>query len=565
MNSFNPVHIKTYNAYQCNLNFNPETLAKIISQIYELENDPEKKYHSAGRTFKINKGFHSCNILDKKYGILEKYDELRIMVSRVQELLYNHFSTEDITFTKVKYGCLKINELWINILRKTYYNMPHNHSNHDISGNFYLKLNKNKNLDSDGALSFIHYDTVHFYLPKDVEKNNSPMIIPTENLGIIFRSHLKHVVLPHFSDEDRIGVAFNAVFDVNYTYDKIYPTPYWLPIKYNYLIKEGDVDMDPINGNKITIQLKNKLSITIPLDKTKTKEEDFVNTLLTLTEDNLKPLINQYAIDVTTYFNVKEDKIETKNSLKDDTSDESFKHIKNNTNTKQIDDYFYTENPKWTDTDHYYYEDNHSDKLIIIFSGMGGDKQPPTFIFHKFLSQYKCDKLFLRDLNYSWFLNNPNFGNSHGTENIKNLLEFIKTYIKPRHENTYTIGCSAGGFACILYGHLLNVTKCLSFAPQTVIHPKKETLFGDTRWKSQSELIKHIINENYLDLKTFVPFNMQTVLYCSNEKDRKHCDYILHDMCNIIYKDYNESHLTALEMKKDGSLKNMFDNLINPY
>ena len=230
--------------------------------------------------------------------------------------------------------------------------------------------------------------------------------------------------------------------------------------------------------------------------------------------------------------------------------------------TKNIDDYFYTENPKWSNTDHYYYEDNNSDKLIIIFSGMGGDKQPPTFIFHKFLSQYKCDKLFLIDLNYSWFLNNPNFGNQHGIEHIKNLFEFIKSYIKPRHTRTYTLGCSAGGFACILYGNLLNVTKCLSFAPQTVIHPKKEMLFGDTRWKSQSELIKSIVHEQILDLKTFIPFNMPTTLYYSNEKDRKHCEHIVHDKCEIIYKNYSGNHLTALNMKKDGSLKIIFDNLL---
>ena len=323
MNAFSSFNIKTYNAYHCNLNFNPETLAKIISQIYELENDPEKKYHSAGRTFKISKGFHSCNILDKKYGILEKYDELRIMVSRVQELLYNHFTTEDITFTKIKHGCLKINELWINILRNTDYNVPHNHANNDISGNFYLKVNKKKNLESDGALSFIHYDTIHYNLPKEVEKNNSPMIIPTENLGIIFRSHLKHVVLPHFSDEDRIGIAFNAVFDVNFTYDKIYPIPYWLPIKYNYLTKEEDINMDPVNGNNLTIEFKNKVSITVPLDITKKTNEAFVDKLLTLTNDNLKPLINQYTIDVNSYFNIKKDKIDTTHILKNKILDES--------------------------------------------------------------------------------------------------------------------------------------------------------------------------------------------------------------------------------------------------
>ena len=53
---------------------------------------------------------------------------------------------------------------------------------------------------------------------------------------------MKHIVMPHFSDEDRIGIAFNSKFDFNYHYDDIYPKPYWLPIKYTYEIDLDDYD-----------------------------------------------------------------------------------------------------------------------------------------------------------------------------------------------------------------------------------------------------------------------------------------------------------------------------------
>ena len=89
-NNFNYNTVTDLGVYSCDLNFNKETLNKICEQVYELENEPDKKFHSySSRTFKIHNGFHSVNILDEKYGILEKYEELKILVSRIQELLFN--------------------------------------------------------------------------------------------------------------------------------------------------------------------------------------------------------------------------------------------------------------------------------------------------------------------------------------------------------------------------------------------------------------------------------------------------------------------------------------------
>ena len=46
--------------------FNDNKLKDIINEIYDLES--QGKYHSnSGRTFKINKGFHSVNILELIY------------------------------------------------------------------------------------------------------------------------------------------------------------------------------------------------------------------------------------------------------------------------------------------------------------------------------------------------------------------------------------------------------------------------------------------------------------------------------------------------------------------
>ena len=116
MNTFSKSVLEDISIYTTSLEFNEQTLQNIISEIYSIEN--EKIYSSeSGRTFKINKGFHSVNLLDPKYDIFSKYPHIKILCSRVQELLTNHFKTSKINWVDNEYGTLKITEIWINILR----------------------------------------------------------------------------------------------------------------------------------------------------------------------------------------------------------------------------------------------------------------------------------------------------------------------------------------------------------------------------------------------------------------------------------------------------------------
>jgi hypothetical protein len=296
-NIFELVSLEQFVAYGASLKFNDKTLSNIIKDIYSLEG--EGKYSSqSGRTFKIHKGFHSVNVLDPKYGILEKYEYIKILCSRIQELLANYFKTtnkDKINFVDNHYGKLKITEIWINILRITDYNIPHNHAHYDISGNFYLQTITKKYNDTDGSLIFLNKSNHHYYLPPSVEKSGSiPTIHPVKNLGIIFNSYHKHIVMPHFSDEDRIGVAFNAVFDNDFNYDKLYPIPYWLPLKYEYIIKEEDIT---INGNRKTVNilLKNGKKLEWSVET----NESIVGKKISLDLNNFK---ETYTIDKNTYF-----------------------------------------------------------------------------------------------------------------------------------------------------------------------------------------------------------------------------------------------------------------------
>jgi uncharacterized protein (TIGR02466 family) len=532
---------KEYGIYQTDLNFNKCTIQNIISEIYKLETD--KMYNSKGRTFILNKGFHSCNLLDKSKINLENFQYIKLLVSRVQELLFNYFKNEQINLVNTG-GALQITEIWINILRNTDYNLPHAHYNHDISGNFYLQVNKKKYNKTDGGLVFINYDSVHYTLPNNIKDDTKAcMISPTENLGILFQSHYKHIVLPHYSDEDRIGIAFNAKYNPYFTYDDIYPLPYWLPIKYTHKVKQDD-----IIDNKLHIKFKN--NVLLKLDLIDNNCDNIINKPINLGENTMNQFISQYTIDKNKYFKIEKDIQETS---EDGTID-------NNTTENLIDDYFKNDGP-WNNTDHYHYENNNSDKLLIIFSGMGGNNQPPTFIFYNFLKSYNCDKLFLRDLSYTWYLNNDNFDNKT-KDKFNNLLNFINGFKKHRHKKVYTIGCSAGGYAAILYGHNLNVNKCIAFAPQTFLISEKKKKMNDYRWIKNCEIVENCVDKKLLLLSNIIPFNMETNIYFSDDLDELHCQEIKHNKTNLI-KIGQKNHLTALIMKQNGMLKIVIDNLLN--
>jgi len=283
--------------YHADLNFNEKTLKRIIEIIYELENDPDKIYSSEGRTFKLKNGFHSINILDKKFGLMEKYEELNLMVSRIQEILFTEFTDRNL-FCTLKYsGEIFINEIWINILRIEDYNNPHTHTNCLLSGNFYLSVPKDISKTEGykpGYLCWIGNDSKHLNCPFDME-NRLHLTEPIINKGVIFQSDMRHQVLPHFSKEDRIGCAFNSSYVNNYTYDDLYPVPYWLPLKYNKIIKEENI----IDDNTYHLKFKNGIELDIHHKDIR----NFIGKDVYFDISELKKHRDKYSIDHNKYFN----------------------------------------------------------------------------------------------------------------------------------------------------------------------------------------------------------------------------------------------------------------------
>lgn len=226
---------------------------------------------------------------------------------------------------------------------------------------------------------------------------------------------------------------------------------------------------------------------------------------------------------------------------------------------------------KWSDNDDYYYENNNSKTLIVTFAGMGWKNSIPTFIFHNYLKTYSnIDKLFIRDIKMRYYLT----GLKNNTDNFDKTIEFIKKMtIDKGYKKIIGIGCSAGGYAAILYGNLLNFSKIIAFSPQTVLNDKKETLIGDVynapktcRWLRG--LYKDDNNyQKALDLMNYSPFNSKIDIHysVSGNKgiDKKHALYLNSDNKCDVYEHPGNDHMIALTLRDNGKLKDIIDESIN--
>jgi len=224
---------------------------------------------------------------------------------------------------------------------------------------------------------------------------------------------------------------------------------------------------------------------------------------------------------------------------------------------------------KWSDNDDYYFEDNNSDTLIVTFAGMGWKNSIPTFIFHNYLKSYDTvDKLFLRDVKMRYYLT----GLKNNTSNLEESVEFIKKLTTQKeYKKIIAIGCSAGGYAAILYGNLLKFDKVIAFAPQVVLNNKKEEIIGDIY--NAPNTCKWLTNKNKdntfyqkcLDLKNFAPLNTSIDIHYAekgnNGIDKKHAEYLENENCKII-EHPGKDHMIALTLRNNGKLKAIIDGAL---
>lgn len=240
--------------------------------------------------------------------------------------------------------------------------------------------------------------------------------------------------------------------------------------------------------------------------------------------------------------------------------------------SKVIGDVDYADNVQhiWTDKDDFWFESNNSDILLVSFAGMGWKDSIPTFIFYNFFKKYdNIDKLYIRDVTCRYYMT----GLKNSTASFEKTIDLIKSKINvKKYKKVIGLGCSAGGFAAILYGQLLKFDKILAFSPQTVLNHKKEDLIGDVfnapktcQWLRTRNPDDKLFHKS-LDLANYKPFHGSIEIHYSVHGnkgiDKKHALYLQDDNCETFEHPGND-HMIALTLRNKGELKEIIDNAIN--
>jgi pimeloyl-ACP methyl ester carboxylesterase len=120
-----------------------------------------------------------------------------------------------------------------------------------------------------------------------------------------------------------------------------------------------------------------------------------------------------------------------------------------------------------------------SSTMVIACAAMSHLRPPP---FHLFEATTGLDakRLFVRDPNRVWFQHGvPGFGDS-----IDEVAACLKAIVEEQEvERLVVMGSSAGGFAALAFGAVLEADLVISFSPQTIIDRAWLDAAGDDRWR----------------------------------------------------------------------------------
>jgi len=196
--------------------------------------------------------------------------------------------------------------------------------------------------------------------------------------------------------------------------------------------------------------------------------------------------------------------------------------------------------------------------ILITFGGISGEIGVPVFEFFKMLSGFPVKKLFLRDIRQAWYQDGvPGFGNT-----VDEIATHLKGQIAQQGSNRVVmIGNSAGGFAALLFGWLLEVDEVIAFSPQTFISQTQRLLHADFRWRPQIRTVQQCSKrkKTYLDMATI--FSTQPIKtkihihYCTKHRlDRHHARRMRHHP-NVTLHEYAQGgHLLVKLLRNNGRL-----------
>ncbi|MEQ1931119.1 MAG: hypothetical protein ABL957_11420 [Parvularculaceae bacterium] len=210
-----------------------------------------------------------------------------------------------------------------------------------------------------------------------------------------------------------------------------------------------------------------------------------------------------------------------------------------------------------------------SAELLVAFSGFATRYRPwESFHFMGLTRKYPVNKLFFRDTKQAWY----HQGVPGVSTNVDETAAYIASVIAERSvKRTVAIGVSAGGYAALIHGWLLEVDEVHAIAPQSYIDVDNRLANDDFFMDEQVANIYETdrAQQEYFDLVPLFTNGQNTrtqfhIHYCRNHRlDTLHA-LRLKDAPNVTLHDYEEGgHRLTPRLTKDGTLDRAIETALD--
>ena len=186
---------------------------------------------------------------------------------------------------------------------------------------------------------------------------------------------------------------------------------------------------------------------------------------------------------------------------------------------------------------------------LFVFSGLAQYMGIPSREFFKTLEQHNYNIVFFKDFDRCWYQKGVlGFSTSRHETALKIQERFGNS---PRPWSM--IGSSAGGYAALIFGKMLDAERVIAYSPQTVINSEIFTAFGGSSKGTYD--FKDPLNDVAQFLNATKSSGVYDVHFGSKHGSDKNAAERLGDCanCNLIGHDTN-SHNLPLYLKESGSL-----------
>lgn len=196
-------------------------------------------------------------------------------------------------------------------------------------------------------------------------------------------------------------------------------------------------------------------------------------------------------------------------------------------------------------------------RLLVIFSSYQPDwaavKRPNGFDFLNSAIRVSTDALMIRDTRNLWYHGGVE---GLGTDPLQ-MADAIEKFTS-QYSEVVTLGSSMGGYAALLFGHLLGADKTIAVVPQIRIGTTAAKSIGDGRWVGEFANIDAVARYKGLLSLDYLPISGNLIYGEADQEDKNHLATLSrHCSVNAITLPDQDHNGAAIAFLKGGMLDDL--------